>query len=315
MVRLKVCGVLKQWLEKHYSDFCVGPHALLGAITQFLAIVRLDHPVSAAHLSNLVDKKGMPRAATVLLQTPEPHHSRGYGLGGFDAEEVARQLALMEFEWFRQILPTELLNKAWINSKADAPNICCMITRSNTIPFWVATEIVQRDNIDERVAILRKFIYIADHCRALNNYNALMEILSGLNMTAIYRLKKTWGSLSPKTLAIFQSLNQLMSPDANFKAYRELLKKVTQPRVPYLGRYLTDLVFTEDAMPLYLENGLIHFWKCKAISQIVLDLTSHQKQPYMLAEVTDIQCYLQKCRGLTESALLKLSRKLEPKVS
>jgi son of sevenless-like protein len=108
-----------------------------------------------------------------------------------------------------------------------------MINRSNTIPFWVATEIVQRDNLEERAAILRKFISIADHCRALSNFNALMEILSGLNMTAIsflhspkgahlitckiYRLKKTWGALSPKTLTVFQALNQLMAPDSNFK--------------------------------------------------------------------------------------------------
>jgi hypothetical protein len=48
-----------------------------------------------------------------------------------------------------------------------------------------------------------------------------------------------------------------------------LLKKVTQPRVPYLGRYLTDLVFTEDAMPLVLANDLIHYWKCKSLAQIV----------------------------------------------
>jgi hypothetical protein len=28
-------------------------------------------------------------------------------------------------------------------------------------------------------------------------------------------------------------------------------------------------VFTEDAVPLHLPNGLIHFWKCKAVAQIV----------------------------------------------
>jgi RasGEF domain len=60
-----------------------------------------------------------------------------------------------------------------------------MINRSNSIPYWVATEIVQRDNLEKRVAVLRKFIYIADHCRALCNFNGLMEILSGLNMTAV----------------------------------------------------------------------------------------------------------------------------------
>eukprot|EP00026_Physarum_polycephalum_P002010 Phypoly_transcript_02014.p1 GENE.Phypoly_transcript_02014~~Phypoly_transcript_02014.p1 ORF type:complete len:251 (-),score=24.10 Phypoly_transcript_02014:142-894(-) len=240
------------------------------------------------------------------------------GFGSFDTQEVARQLALMEFEWFSQIRPEELLDKKWAHSKHEAANVCSMIARSNTIPFWVATEIVQRDQLEERVAILRKFICIAEHCRTLCNYNGLMEILSGLNMTAIHRLKRTWGALAPKSLAIFRDLNQLMSPDSNFKAYREVLKKLnntTHPRVPYLGRYLTDLVFAEDAMSLHLQNGLIHFWKCKSIAQIIWDLTAHQKQSYTFNSVPLIQSYLQSSKGLTESALLKLSRKLEPKAS
>lgn len=85
---------------------------------------------------------------------------------------------------------------------------------------------------------------------------------------------------------VFQGLNQIMSSNSNFKVfllpfilllfyilstqtYRELLKSETQPRVPYLGRYLTDLVFVEEAMPLVLADGLVHFWKCRMISQIV----------------------------------------------
>jgi hypothetical protein len=319
MVRLRVCGVLKQWLEKHYSDLQYAEDiecTLTANLTKFLEVVKIDYPTTAAQLKKLVEKKGSLRSSTVSIRSPIPNRPRTKQAGFFDYDEleVARQLTLMEFDWFKQIQPTECLNQAWTQSKSDAPNICTMINRSNTIPFWVATEIVQRDNIEERVAFLRKFITIADHCRSICNYNGLMEILSGLNMTAIYRLKRTWASLSPRVLNMFQSLNQLMSPDANFKVYRELLKKDTQPRVPYLGRYLTDLVFTEDAMPLYLANGLVHFWKCRAIAQIILDLTSHQKQPYMFEIVPEIQNYLQKCKGLTENALLKLSRKLEPKV-
>jgi len=189
-----------------------------------------------------------------------------------------------------------------------------MITRSNKIPYWVATEIITRDNLEERVSVLRKFIQIADHCRAIGNYNGVMEVLSGLNMTAVYRLKKTWASLSARVLNLFLSLSQLMAPDANFKTYREVLKKETQPRVPYLGRYLTDLVFVEDAMPLLLPNGLVHFWKCRSVAQIIFDLMSHQKQPYNFHPVPEIQTYLQQQgKSLTENALLKLSRKLEPK--
>jgi len=361
VVRLRVCAVLKCWLEKFYSDFLQSEDGesttttatvaggkegegkegegkegegkaegdmkeeavreeeytlVISRLSRFLEIVRIEYPTSAAQLKKLVERKGTLRSGTISnITPPPPNRPRGKYKGFFDFDdlEVARQITLMEFEWFSQIQPTEFLSQNWVQSKSDAPNICEMIKRSNKIPYWVATEIMQRDSAEERVTMLRKFITIADHCKTLCNYNAVMEILSGLNMTAVYRLKKTWASLSPRVLNIFLSLNQLMAPDSNFKVYRELLKKETQPRVPYLGRYLTDLTFAEDATPLFSSTGLINFWKCRSISQIVHDVTAHQKQPYCFHVVPEIQIYLQQSKGLTEKALLKLSRKLEPK--
>lgn len=58
--------------------------------------------------------------------------------------------------------------------------------------FWVATEIVLTPNIKERVQVLKKFITIADHCKSFNNWNTLMEIMIGLNLGCVQRLKKTW---------------------------------------------------------------------------------------------------------------------------
>jgi hypothetical protein len=67
MVRLKVCGVLKQWLEKHYSDFC-DDNTLLANLYLFLETITLDYPTSAAQLKKIAEKKGIPRATTVLIR-------------------------------------------------------------------------------------------------------------------------------------------------------------------------------------------------------------------------------------------------------
>lgn len=37
---------------------------------------------------------------------------------------------------------------------------------------------------------------VADICRCLHNYNAVLEITSSLNRSAIFRLKKTWLKVS-----------------------------------------------------------------------------------------------------------------------
>lgn len=85
-------------------------------------------------------------------------------LFNFDDAEIARQITLMEYESYCSIKPRECLNQAWnkANKEEESPNIVTMIRRSNTIPLWVATEIIKEDKLQRRVAVLKKFISVAE---------------------------------------------------------------------------------------------------------------------------------------------------------
>ena len=88
-----------------------------------------------------------------------------------------------------------------------------MIMRFNTISNWVSSEIVKVEDVKERAVVLNRFVIIAEvfiyliiyniiyyfvliiylkESRALSNYNAVMEIIAGLQSAPIYRLKNTW---------------------------------------------------------------------------------------------------------------------------
>jgi hypothetical protein len=58
--------------------------------------------------------------------------------------------------------------------------------------MWAATEIVETEDLKMRAVILNRFIFIAQKCRELNNFNAVMEILSALQSASVHRLKQTW---------------------------------------------------------------------------------------------------------------------------
>lgn len=60
----------------------------------------------------------------------------------------------------------------------------------------IASEIVRNEDIGARVSAIEKWVAVADICRCLHNYNAVLEITSSMNRSAIFRLKKTWLKVS-----------------------------------------------------------------------------------------------------------------------
>lgn len=56
-----------------------------------------------------------------------------------------------------------------------------------------------------RVGVIEKWVAVADICRCLHNYNAMLEITSSLNRSSIFRLKKTWLKVS-KQVSVFSDM-------------------------------------------------------------------------------------------------------------
>ena len=60
----------------------------------------------------------------------------------------------------------------------------------------VVSEVVGRQNTQERVACIEKWAAIADICRCMHNYNGVLQICAAFVNSSVYRLKKTWEKLS-----------------------------------------------------------------------------------------------------------------------
>lgn len=60
----------------------------------------------------------------------------------------------------------------------------------------IATEILHCEDVVTRVVVIEKWVAVADICRCLHNYNAVLEITSSLNRSSVFRLKKTWLKVS-----------------------------------------------------------------------------------------------------------------------
>jgi len=202
-------------------------------------------------------------------------------------------------------------------NKAElAPNITKLIAWFNQVSGWVVSEILDKEDLKERALILNRFIFIADKCRELNNYNGMMEILSALNNSTVHRLKRTWELLPPKTVEIFQAMTQIMDAEGNKTTYRELLQVSTPPILPYLGLFLTDLVFIYDGNPDNIPNTkLINIAKLDLLANTLKILQRYQDTPYCLEKLDFVQDFLRAksvgAKDWDEDEMYKLSIKRE----
>jgi Rap guanine nucleotide exchange factor 2 len=105
--------------------------------------------------------------------------------------ELAEQLTLHDYKIFKAIPTVELTAQAWMK-EGKAPTAKRFIERFNDVSFWSATEIVLCPNIKRRVAVLKRWIQVAEQLRSMNNYHVLMAIISGLSHGCVSRLKLTW---------------------------------------------------------------------------------------------------------------------------
>ncbi|KAL9658467.1 hypothetical protein ABK040_006009 [Willaertia magna] len=197
------------------------------------------------------------------------------------ATEIARQLTMVDMEIYSRIQPKECLNQAWNkkNQRQQAPNIFSMIQRTNNLVTFVSYHILKHENVKDRAKMIQKFIKIATELKNLNNFNSLKGIIGGLNSNAIHRLKKTWAIIPDSKLQEFKELCALMSHTSNHKNLRDLLQSVEPPSIPYIGLFLTDLVFIEDGNPDQRDDK-INFVKRRHLATVIRTIQKFQKTPY-----------------------------------
>src|SRR3990167_5400366 len=74
-------------------------------------------------------------------------------------------------------------------------------------------------------------------CLKMNNFNSLLEILSGINNYSVQRLKKTWKALPSKFREKFSEMEELMDNRLNYANYRKKLAECSKDAsvLPYFG--------------------------------------------------------------------------------
>ncbi|XP_072421459.1 ras-specific guanine nucleotide-releasing factor 1 isoform X1 [Chiloscyllium punctatum] len=316
----RVLNVLRHWVSKHSQDFEANAE-LKSQVISFLEEVIHDPELltqerkAAANIIRTLNQEDSVDHQTILDEIMNVVEEETFE--NLSALEIAEELTLLDHLIFGCIPYEEFFGQGWMKPEKNerAPYIMKTTKHFNDISNLIASEILKSDDVNVRTAAIEKWVAVADICKCLHNYNAVLVITSALNRSAIFRLKKTWLKVSKQTKALIDKLQKLVSSEGRFKNLREALKNCDPPCVPYLGMYLTDLAFIEEGTPNYTEDGLVNFSKMRMISHIIREIRQFQQTAYKIEQQTKVARYLLvQSNVMDEETLYEASLRIEPKL-
>lgn len=223
--------------------------------------------------SQVKERKISTTAKVIGLITTESR------LFGTDVRSIAEHITLKESGLFSKIRATELLLKAW---EKNETTVTTLVNRFNCMSHWTALSVCTETDLDERINVLRGFIDLASDLADMQNFNACMAVVSGLNNSSVQRLRKTWKGLPERQTSRWDELSLLMDTKNNYRAYRAALSAASRPLVPFLGVILRDITFIIDGNPCLRPGGYINLSKLLLLGEVLAEMRQHQQHRFVL---------------------------------
>uniref|UniRef100_A0A672Z853 RasGEF domain family member 1B n=1 Tax=Sphaeramia orbicularis TaxID=375764 RepID=A0A672Z853_9TELE len=225
-----------------------------------------------------------------------------------DPFTVAQQLTHIELERLGYIGPEEFVQAFVQMDPLDNDTVTfrtntleAYVEWFNRLSYLVATEICMSVKKKQRVRVIEFFIDVARECFNIGNFNSLMAIISGMNMSPVSRLKKTWSKVK---MAKYDILEHQMDPSNNFYNYRTALKGATQRSItansnrekiviPFFSLLIKDIYFLNQGCVNRLQNGHVNFKKFWELAKQVSEFMTWKK----------VECPFEKDRRILQYVL------------
>ncbi|RBQ80893.1 hypothetical protein FVER14953_10575 [Fusarium verticillioides] len=326
-IQSRVCYALRVWLESHWEP-STDQRVLLSLDSFLRCEVQNILPASSAFLLDITKSIGIAQQDRPCISPSIPtikrdttcRHGRNMSMDIANSlftcrgdqvsivymchDSLAAQITSKQMQVFSCIKARELLAGRWmVHNSKDAPNVVAMCQLTNRISNWVKESILTEAEPKGRGYVIETWILIAQHLFQLRNFDGLVAVTSGLDDTSVLRLKQSWDSISIQAKESFRSLRRIVDPSENRKKLRALFSSSSAPRLPFLGSYLSQLVFTDEYHKVKnvkegeassgSDEKIINWEKYARIASIVKGLVGSQ-QPFDIIPDIELQMWIGK---------------------
>ncbi|XP_053354902.1 ral guanine nucleotide dissociation stimulator-like 1 isoform X2 [Clarias gariepinus] len=345
-VRSSLPGLVRLWLEEFSEDLRDSP---LYSSLRFLSL-HLRHRLCFRRLAQQADAllhtfQEEDRCAEIRSEVTQVSGDETGSVLTCPAQDIAEELTRLDAALFVRVVPFHCLGCIWSQrdkkeNRSLAPSVRATIAQFNSVTNWVITSLLcptsshtdshtplssisprlhprgQHTSPAHRARIIEKWISVAQECYQLRNFSSLRAILSALQSNAVYRLKKTWATVSKESLSTFDHLCESFPDENCVLSNKQILESYTGGEVPYLGTYLTVLNMLDTALPDALEGRLINFEKRRREFEVLSQIRQLQVSCslYCLPSHPHVSSWLNSCSPLSDQQSYDLSRQLEPPV-
>ncbi|XP_075159289.1 C3G guanyl-nucleotide exchange factor isoform X2 [Haematobia irritans] len=227
----------------------------------------------------------------------------------FKANEIAKQMTLLDAELFQKIEIPEVLIFAKDQCEEKSPNLNKFTEHFNKMSYWVRSKILMLNCAKERERYVEKFIKIMSHLKKMHNYNSYLALLSALDSAPIRRLE--WNKSIKETL---KNNCNIIDSSSSFRNYRKALEETSPPCIPYIGLVLQDLTFVHVGNPDYLKEGVVNFSKRWQQYKIIVNMKRFKKCSYTYRRNERIIRFFENFENfLGEEEMWQISETIKPR--
>ncbi|KAB0384334.1 hypothetical protein FD755_006251 [Muntiacus reevesi] len=241
-----------------------------------------------------------------------------YFLTEYSTQQLFSQLTLLQQELFQKCHPVHFLNSRALgvtdksaavprasSSESLSAKTCSLflpnyvqdkyllqlLRSADDVSTWVAAEIVTSHTSKLQVNLLSKFLLIAKSCYEQRNFATAMQILGGLEHTAV-RQSPAWRILPAKIAEVMEELKAvevfLKSDSLCLMEGRRLRAQPTLPSARLLAMHVQQL----ETGGFTMTNGAHRWSKLRNIAKVASQVHAFQENPYTFAPDPKLQSQL-----------------------